>query len=141
MCISIHTLLLYITYIYTLYYCTYHTYTTHTIYKHKLYVLYIIYIQVVDYYCSALKTGGYPEIRAALCIGGEQNSTMVETAQRRGLHCIVATPGRLNDHLNKKRINMDICKYFVLDEGDRMLDLGFDEEVSAIKPMLFIYKY
>ncbi len=51
-------------------------------------------------------------------------------AQRQGVHCIVATPGRLNDHLNKKRLNMDICKYFVLDEGDRMLDLGFDEEVS-----------
>jgi hypothetical protein len=56
---------------------------------------------------------------------------MVETYNRRGLHCIVATPGRLNDHLNKKRINMDICKYFVLDEGDRMLDLGFDEEVRG----------
>jgi hypothetical protein len=56
---------------------------------------------------------------------------MVDTYNRRGLHCIVATPGRLNDHLNKKRINMDICKYFVLDEGDRMLDLGFDEEVRS----------
>jgi hypothetical protein len=56
---------------------------------------------------------------------------MVDTYNRRGLHCIVATPGRLNDHLNKKRINMDICKYFVLDEGDRMLDLGFDEEVCG----------
>eukprot|EP00428_Durinskia_dybowskii_P074380 CAMPEP_0170402068 /NCGR_PEP_ID=MMETSP0117_2-20130122/25360_1 /TAXON_ID=400756 /ORGANISM="Durinskia baltica, Strain CSIRO CS-38" /LENGTH=632 /DNA_ID=CAMNT_0010658911 /DNA_START=57 /DNA_END=1955 /DNA_ORIENTATION=- len=88
--------------------------------------------EVVEYYCAALKAGGYPELRAALCIGGESNQDMVEVAQRRGLHCIVATPGRLNDHLNKKRINMDICKYFVLDEGDRMLDLGFDEEVHNI---------
>lgn len=85
--------------------------------------------EVVDHFCQALKAGGYPEIRAALCTGGESNQALVETAQRRGLHCLVATPGRLNDHLNKKRINMDICKYFVLDEGDRMLDLGFDEEV------------
>jgi hypothetical protein len=80
---------------------------------------------------QTLKAGGYPEIRAALCTGGESNQTMVDTYNRRGLHCIVATPGRLNDHLNKKRINMDICKYFVLDEGDRMLDLGFDEEVRS----------
>jgi superfamily II DNA/RNA helicase len=80
---------------------------------------------------QTLKAGGYPEIRAALCTGGESNQTMVDTYNRRGLHCIVATPGRLNDHLNKKRINMDICKYFVLDEGDRMLDLGFDEEVRG----------
>lgn len=88
--------------------------------------------EVVDYYCAALRDGGYPEIRAALCIGGESNNAMVETAQRKGIHCIVATPGRLNDHLNKKRINMDICKYFVLDEGDRMLDLGFDTEVRTM---------
>lgn len=53
-------------------------------------------------------------------------------AQREGVHCIVATPGRLNDLLNQKKLNMDICKYLVLDEGDRMLDLGFDEEVHNI---------
>jgi ERCC4-related helicase len=45
-------------------------------------------------------------------------------AQNQGVHCIVATPGRLNDLLNQKKLNMDICKYLVLDEGDRMLDLG-----------------
>uniref|UniRef100_A0A7S3M683 RNA helicase n=1 Tax=Spumella elongata TaxID=89044 RepID=A0A7S3M683_9STRA len=88
--------------------------------------------EVVEYYCHALKAAGYPEIRAAVCVGGEQNSTLIEVAQKKGIHCIVATPGRLNDHLNKKRLNMDICKYLVLDEGDRMLDLGFDEEVHNI---------
>ncbi len=88
--------------------------------------------EVVDYYCKALERGGYPEIRAVLCMGGESNREQVEIGQRRGVHCIVATPGRLNDHLHQKRFNMDICKYFVLDEGDRMLDLGFDEEVHNI---------
>ena len=34
--------------------------------------------------------------------------------------------------LKQKRLNMDLCKYFVLDEGDRMLDMGFDEEVHSI---------
>lgn len=59
--------------------------------------------EVVEYYCHALKDAGYPEIRAAVCVGGEQNSSLIEVAQKRGIHCIVATPGRLNDHLNKKR--------------------------------------
>jgi len=58
---------------------------------------------VVEYYCDALKAAGYPEIRAAVCVGGEQNSNLIEVAQKKGIHCIVATPGRLNDHLNKKR--------------------------------------
>ena len=89
--------------------------------------------EVVEYYCKALGSSGqFPELRSALCIGGESNQELLDMAQRRGVHCIVATPGRLNDHLNKKRLNMDICKYFVLDEGDRMLDLGFDEEVHNI---------
>jgi len=48
------------------------------------------------------------------------------------VHCIVATPGRLNDLLNEGLIKFDLCKYLTLDEGDRMLDLGFDEEVSSI---------
>lgn len=88
--------------------------------------------EVVEYYVNALKEGGYPELRTALIIGGENNRETIDMATRRGVHCIVATPGRLNDHLQKGRLNMDICKYFCLDEGDRMLDLGFDEEVHNI---------
>jgi len=88
--------------------------------------------EVVEYYLHALHKAGYPELRSALCIGGEDNKPQIDMAQRRGLHCLVATPGRLNDHLSKGRLNLDICKYLVLDEGDRMLDLGFDEEVHNI---------
>jgi ATP-dependent RNA helicase DDX41 len=88
--------------------------------------------EVVEFYLNELEKAGYPKLRSALCIGGESNKEAIDQAQRSGIHCIVATPGRLNDHLNKGRLNMDICKYFVLDEGDRMLDLGFDEEVHNI---------
>lgn len=49
-----------------------------------------------------------------------------------GVHCVVATPGRLRDFLKKRSINLDICRYICLDEADRMLDLGFDEEVGEI---------
>lgn len=43
----------------------------------------------------------------------------------RGCHILVATPGRLNDFLDKGSIAFDCIKYFVLDEADRMLDMGF----------------
>ena len=94
--------------------------------------------EVVQYYLQALIDAGYPELRSALCIGGESNRDQLQLSQRYGLHCVVATPGRLNDLLNKGSLNMDICKYLVLDEGDRMLDLGFDIEVSTVYDLLLI---
>ncbi len=86
----------------------------------------------VQYYQEALVRGGYPDLRSALIIGGESNRDQLDIISRKGIHCIVATPGRLSDLLKQGKLNMDICKYFVLDEGDRMLDLGFDEEVQNI---------
>lgn len=50
----------------------------------------------------------------------------------RGVHICVATPGRLSDLLNKKNFNLQVCRYLVLDEADRMLDMGFEEELRAI---------
>ena len=88
--------------------------------------------EVVEMYMTALERGGYPSLRSVLCIGGEDKRSQVEPVQRQGVHVIVATPGRMNDLLNSGKLNMDICKYIVLDEGDRMLDMGFDEEVHSI---------
>merc|ERR1719487_2214971 len=48
---------------------------------------------------------------------------------QRGCHMVVATPGRLNDNLTKKRMTLCQCKYLCLDEADRMVDLGFEEEI------------
>lgn len=45
---------------------------------------------------------------------------------------VVATPGRLIDLLNKKKINLDNCKYLCMDEADRMIDMGFEEDVRTI---------
>jgi len=73
----------------------------------------------------------YPELRSILCIGGEDKRTQLDIIFRKGVHIVVATPGRLNDFLNSKKMNLNLCKYICLDEGDRMLDLGFDEEVST----------
>ena len=85
----------------------------------------------VVHFASFLKRAGFPELRAMLAIGGEDLRTQLEPV-RNGVHMVVATPGRLNDHLNKKRINLDLCRYFVLDEGDRMLDMGFDEDIRNV---------
>lgn len=45
---------------------------------------------------------------------------------------MVATPGRLMDLLQKKMISLDICRYLALDEADRMIDMGFEEDIRTI---------
>lgn len=49
-----------------------------------------------------------------------------------GVHIVVATPGRLKDLLHKKRLNLDTCSYLCLDEADRMVDLGFEDDVRDV---------
>ncbi len=66
-------------------------------------------------------------------LGGESSKTQLDHFNEGGVHCVVATPGRLRDFLKRKQITMDVCRYICLDEADRMLDLGFDEEVGEIR--------
>ena len=82
--------------------------------------------------CASLAKHGFPELRTQLIIGGENAREQLEPFKLRGVHCAVATPGRLRDFLKKKSVSLDICRYICLDEADRMLDLGFDEEVGEI---------
>lgn len=48
------------------------------------------------------------------------------------MHIIVATPGRLMDMLDKKMIKLDVCRYLCMDEADRMIDMGFEEDIRTI---------
>ena len=82
--------------------------------------------------CNAMSHAGYPTLRSQLVIGGENARDQLRTIQEEGVHCVVATPGRLRDFLKRKSFTLDICRYICLDEADRMLDLGFDEEVGEI---------
>jgi ATP-dependent RNA helicase DDX41 len=50
----------------------------------------------------------------------------------RGVHIMVATPGRLMDMLDKKMVRLDVCRYLCMDEADRMIDMGFEEDVRTI---------
>ena len=51
---------------------------------------------------------------------------------RKGVHIITATPGRLIDMLNKRVINLDLCRLLVMDEADRMVDVGFEDDMRTI---------
>jgi len=45
---------------------------------------------------------------------------------------MVATPGRLMDMLHKKMVTLSVCRYLCMDEADRMIDMGFEEDVRTI---------
>jgi len=51
---------------------------------------------------------------------------------RRGVHIVVGTPGRILDHLRRKTLNLRSIRVVVLDEADRMLDMGFIDDISTI---------
>ena len=74
----------------------------------------------------------FPPLRSQLLIGGESSKTQVQVLQKQGLHSVVATPGRLRDLLKRRELHLQVCRFVCLDEADRMLDLGFDEEVADI---------
>ncbi|PWN43992.1 putative DEAD-box ATP-dependent RNA helicase 35 [Ceraceosorus guamensis] len=80
---------------------------------------------------EVLAQSGYPEIGVLLCIGGISMAEQGHTLNK-GFHIVVATPGRLQDMLEKKKFTLECCKYLCLDEADRMIDMGFEEDVRNI---------
>ncbi|CAG4973995.1 unnamed protein product [Colias eurytheme] len=86
---------------------------------------------IILHFVKHLKMTGHPEIRSCLAIGGVAVSECMETVQR-GVHIMVATPGRLMDMLDKKMVRLNVCRYLCMDEADRMIDMGFEEDVRTI---------
>jgi len=72
---------------------------------------------------------------AALVVGGMYEGPQLE-AIRRGARVIIATPGRLEDYLKRKLVRLDQIKMLVLDEVDRMLDMGFQPAIQRIAATL-----
>ncbi|TSC95763.1 MAG: ATP-dependent RNA helicase RhlE [Parcubacteria group bacterium Athens1014_10] len=70
-------------------------------------------------------------LRTAVLIGGAPIHSQIQ-ALRRNPHIIVATPGRLNDHLQQRTADLKNVKIVVLDEADRMLDMGFAPQIKRI---------
>ena len=77
------------------------------------------------------KFAKYSGIRTLPIYGG-QNIRYQSSQLRRGIQVVVATPGRLIDHINRRTIKLKEIKYLVLDEADRMLDMGFIEDIRFI---------
>jgi len=73
----------------------------------------------------------FTDLRVAVLYGGVGYGHQIEELQR-GMDVIVATPGRLLDHLERGNCRLDAVQYLVLDEADRMLDMGFLPDVRRI---------
>lgn len=80
---------------------------------------------------SLLKLGRKLGVGVALLIGGEPMGKQLR-ALRAGPRIVIATPGRLVDHLQQKTIKLSGVKVLVLDEADRMLEMGFAPQLKAI---------
>jgi ATP-dependent RNA helicase DeaD len=77
------------------------------------------------------KFARYTGIRTVAIYGG-QSIRLQYDQLRRGIQIVVATPGRLIDHVKQHSIQLDNVKYVVLDEADRMLDMGFIDDIKFI---------
>ncbi|MCC2104175.1 MAG: DEAD/DEAH box helicase, partial [Hyphomicrobiales bacterium] len=68
--------------------------------------------------------GRHARINVAVVVGGVGMGPQIQAISR-GLDVLVATPGRLLDHMESRRLRLDATEVVVLDEADHMLDLGF----------------
>ena len=86
-------------------------------------------------YESVITYGKYLPLHVEAVVGGA--SIGVQTRNlRRGCDIVVATPGRLIDHVQQRNINLSNVEILVLDEADRMLDMGFMPDVRQIMSLL-----
>lgn len=77
------------------------------------------------------KIGRSLGLATAILIGGESMRLQVMTLRRRP-NIIIATPGRLVDHIEQGNLKLNLVKIVVLDEADRMLDIGFEPQIRKI---------
>jgi ATP-dependent RNA helicase RhlE len=71
------------------------------------------------------------KLRSAVVIGGESMGHQIRQLKEHP-HIIIATPGRLNDHLEQRQVRLADVSILVLDEADRMLDMGFLPQIERI---------
>ncbi len=75
--------------------------------------------------------GKHLHLRQTVIVGGVSQKPQVN-ALFRGVEILIATPGRLLDLMGQRRLSLEAVEFFVLDEGDRMLDMGFVRDVRKI---------
>ncbi len=77
----------------------------------------------------------YTDIRHTVIFGGVNQKPQVDSL-RRGTDVLIATPGRLLDLISQKYIKLDHLRHFILDEADRMLDMGFIHDIKRLLVIL-----
>ena len=80
---------------------------------------------------SLRKLGGSLGLKTIALVGGENIGGQIMRLRSRP-HVLVATPGRLNDHLKRRTVKLDDIKVLVLDEADMMFDMGFAPQIEEI---------
>jgi len=84
---------------------------------------------------SVRRYGKYAPLRSAVVFGGVNINPQVALL-RRGVDVLVATPGRLLDHASQRNVDLGGVEIFVLDEADRMLDMGFLPDIRRVIALL-----
>lgn len=93
-------------------------------------------LQIYESFCTY---GKYTKLKSAVIFGGVSQKPQEEILQQ-GVDILIATPGRLNDLINQKQVELKHLKIFILDEADRMLDMGFIHDVKKIIAKLPVSK-
>src|SRR5690606_5464815 len=88
--------------------------------------------QVAD---SAQRYSAGTRLRTGVAYGGVSLRPQIQALQE-GLEILIATPGRLLDLINQQALTLSAVQTLVLDEADRMLDLGFSDEIRALLKLL-----
>ena len=78
---------------------------------------------------QSFATSDYP--RTTVLYGGASYAAQIKELKR-GCEVVVGTPGRIKDHIDRKTLDISKIKYFILDEGDEMLDMGFIDDIEEI---------
>ncbi len=77
------------------------------------------------------KLGAYTGVKVTTIYGGQSINIQLDALER-GVHVVVGTPGRVIDHLKRGTLDLQAARFVVLDEADRMLDMGFIDDVDFI---------
>ncbi len=101
--------------------------------EHKIRALIItptreLALQIYESFCTY---GRYTKMKCCVIFGGVSQKPQEEKLQQ-GVDILVATPGRLNDLINQRLVDIGNIKILILDEADRMLDMGFINDVKKI---------
>ena len=82
--------------------------------------------------CTEMQSFANEEFpRTTVLYGGASYAAQIKELKR-GSEVVVGTPGRIKDHIERKTLDISKIKYFILDEGDEMLDMGFIDDIEEI---------